>query len=99
MHSLDFLSVFFREVLAVGRVLQEESVMHVSGWVTLRLIQSIKVPEGAFNESVSGHLVEAHLKEDLSEEGSNLKERMQVTSLCLLTDSLEVVLLELSVPP
>jgi hypothetical protein len=36
--------------------------MHVSSGVTLRLEKCIEVPERALYVSISGHLVEAHLK-------------------------------------
>lgn len=45
MNFLYLFAVFFGEVLTVDRLLQEESIMHVSGRVTLWLEQSIEVPE------------------------------------------------------
>jgi len=45
MNFLYLFAIFFGEVLTVDRLLQEESIMHVSGRVTLWLEQSIEVPE------------------------------------------------------
>ena len=45
MDFLDSLTVVSGEIFALSRILQEEGIMHVSGWVTLRLEECIKVPE------------------------------------------------------
>jgi hypothetical protein len=45
MNILDTLSVIFREILALHGLFQEESIMHITSGMTLRLEKCIKVPE------------------------------------------------------
>jgi hypothetical protein len=52
---------------------EEEGVVRVAGWVLLRLEQGIKVPEGGLHVVVGGHLLKAHLGEDLAELGAHLQ--------------------------
>ena len=73
--------------------------MHVSCRVALRLEKSIKVPERAFNKFCSWHFIEAHFKQNLSEQGSNLEERVQVAAVRGLTLSIEIEFLEFSILP
>lgn len=53
----------FIETYVQVTTIQEEGVVLVPGWVLLRLEQSIKVPEGAFYEVVSGHLRESRQRD------------------------------------
>lgn len=65
---------------------KEESIMGIPGRVALRLEQRVKVPERALNIALCGHLIKAHLKEDLSELSANLKKRVEVAALRCLAD-------------
>jgi hypothetical protein len=67
--------------------------------MTLRLEECIEVPERAFNEFSSGHLVETHFEQDLSEQSSNLQKWVQMTALWDLTLSIEIELFELGIFP
>ena len=95
MNVLDCLAIFSWNVLALGWVLQEEGIVHVSSRVTLWLEEGIEVPEGALNEFVGGHFIESHFEKNLSEHSSDLQERVQMTSLTSDTLSIEVKGLEL----
>mmetsp|Transcript_7485 Transcript_7485/g.15111 ORF Transcript_7485/g.15111 Transcript_7485/m.15111 type:complete len:209 (+) Transcript_7485:347-973(+) len=59
----DFI-VFLRHSIAAGRTLHKECIMRIARWVTLRLKQSIKVPERRLNPFASRHLFEAHLHQN-----------------------------------
>jgi len=78
---LDLFGVALRSALAVGRILEEEGVVSVSGRMTLRLEQRIEVPEGTLHVPVGGHLSKAHLHKDLLELLPHLEERMQVATV------------------
>ena len=67
MHGLDFFAVFLRPALTILGVLDEESVVRISGRMALRLEQRIEVPERTFNEPICRHLSETHAEEDLLE--------------------------------
>ena len=56
----DALLVLLRHSLASNRVLTEESILQITGWMTLRLEKSIKVPERTLDPTVCWHLIEAH---------------------------------------
>lgn len=60
------LQVLLREVITGGWVGQEKRVVGITGWVLLRLEQTVKVPETALHIVVGGHLLEAHLGEDFA---------------------------------
>lgn len=62
MNLLNFLAIAFGEIFAGGRMLKEESVVHITSWMALRLEERVEVPEGALNILVGGHLIETHLK-------------------------------------
>lgn len=81
MDLSDFLLVSWWHCLAFCWVLNEESVVHISSWMTLWLEESIKVPEGTLDVSVSQHLSETHLKEDLSELLSHKQQWMQMATV------------------
>ena len=76
MSVLDCLTIPLWDTFAFMRVFYEEGIVHISGWVTLRLEQGIEVPERALNISVSWHFIESHLQEDLSEVGPYFQKRM-----------------------
>jgi len=80
MSSLNSFSIFCREVFAMYRLLKEESIMHISCGMALRLEKSIKVPERTFNISVCWHFIETHFEKDFSEVLSNLQKRMKMTT-------------------
>ena len=67
MDFLNILTIILWEAVTQFRCLQEESIMHVSSWMTLRLEQSVEVPERTLNKSAGRHLIEAHFKQDFSE--------------------------------
>lgn len=70
---LDLVHVFWStHGAAVGWALDEEGIVGVSSWMTLRLEKGVEVPEGRLNISVGWHLFEAHLEEDLPELFPNL---------------------------
>jgi hypothetical protein len=96
---LNLLHVLFRDIIAGNWVLEEESVVHITSGVRLGLEEGVKVPETTLNELVSGHLIETHLKQGLSELGANLQERVQMTASGDLACSVEVSLLKLNVLP
>ena len=48
--------------------------MSITSWMTLGLEERIKVPEGAFNISLSVHFVKTHFEQDLSELGSHFEQ-------------------------
>jgi hypothetical protein len=73
MSLLNDFAVVFREAVAANGILKEESVVHVSGGMGLRLEERIKVPEGRFDEPISWHLVESHLEQSLSELSSHFQ--------------------------
>ena len=45
MNLLNFLAIAFGEIFAGGRMLKEESVVHISSGMTLRLEKRIEIPE------------------------------------------------------
>ena len=49
----------------------KESIVSISGWMTLRLEKSVKVPEGTFDISIGFHFLEAHFQKDFFELFSN----------------------------
>ena len=75
---LHLLQVLAREVLAVGRVADEEGVVGVPGRVLLRLEERVKVPETALRVVVCRHLSETHLEENLPIFSSDFKKGMQM---------------------
>ena len=104
MSSLDLVGVVQAHVAGLridssGRLLQEEGVMSLTAWMLLRLEQSVKIPEGAFNEAVRRHFLKAHFNKDLAKLFSDLQQRMQMTRLRWHSINLQVVLLELQVLP
>lgn len=94
MNLFNFLKIFFWEIFTIDGVLQEESVMKISCWVTLRLEKCIKVPEWALNKSVSWHFIETHFQKNLSEERSHLQKWVQVTSLTFMASCFEIEVFE-----
>ena len=62
--------------------------MRITRGVLLWLEQRIEVPEAAFYIVVGGHLLEAHLSEDLSELRSHLSQRTSYLSACSAVDHL-----------
>ena len=93
------VAILSREVFALNRLLQEECIVHVTSGVTLRLEEGVKVPERAFNELASWHLVEAHFEENLAELSAYLEKRVQVATFRDLTLSIEIKFLEFSIFP
>ena len=57
---LDSFQVLGWDRVALGWVGQEESVVHVTSWMTLRLEKRIEIPERTLNPSASRHLIESH---------------------------------------
>jgi hypothetical protein len=99
MNFLYFFSVLLREIFALDGLFKEKGIMHVSCRVTLRLEKSVEVPERTLYKLCGGHLIETHFKKDLSEQGSNFEQRVQVAAIGDLTLSIEVEFLEFSVLP
>jgi hypothetical protein len=99
MNILYTLSVIFREIFARDWLFQEESIVHITSRMTLRLEKSIEVPERAFYELTCWHFVEAHFEENFTELSAYLKKRVQMTTIGSLTLSIKIVFLELSVFP
>ena len=99
MNFLYFFSILLRELFALDRLFKEKGIMHVSRWVALRLEKRVEVPERTLYKLCSGHLIETHFKKNLSEQGSNLEQRVQVAAVGDLTLSIEVEFLEFSVLP
>ena len=66
--------------------------MHVSSWMTLRLEQSVKVPERTFYISIGWHLSESHLQENLLELFAYLHQRVTMSSSLYRTICIEIVL-------
>ena len=99
MNFLYFCLIIGRNCLARGGILNEESIVCISSWMTLGLEESIEVPEGAFNVSISWHLCKAHFQEDFSELFSHQQKRVQVTTVLLRSLSIEIVLLILGILP
>ena len=95
VHGLDAVVVVLGEGYGLGRLLDEEGVVRITGGMRLRLEQTVEVPEGRLDPLVGGHLMEAHLQEDVAELGPNLEEGVEISATNLLTQGLEVVLLEL----
>jgi hypothetical protein len=62
MNILNTIAIFCREIFTVYWLFQEESVMHITGRVTLRLEKSIEVPERALNKFASWHFIESHFE-------------------------------------
>lgn len=91
MGVLDTFLVVLRNMLAMGRVLQEEGIMGITSGVSLWLEEGVKVPERAFDKLLSGHLFETELKEDFTVLSTLLEKRMQVTTIDNLTLSIEVI--------
>jgi hypothetical protein len=65
----------------------------------LRLEKSIKVPETGFSETVGGHFLETHFKENFTEFLTNLHQRMKMTTSRRNTSSIKIVLFEGSILP
>ena len=59
--------------------------MSITSWMGLWLEERIKVPERAFDISISLHLFEAHLQKDLDELLTGFHKMMQVAVLNLET--------------
>lgn len=59
VHLLHPLQVVHGHVVRLGRVLDEEGVMSVSGRMLLWLKQRVEVPERTLDEVVGGHFTEA----------------------------------------
>jgi hypothetical protein len=57
---LDSFQVLGWDRVALGWVGQEESVVHVTSWMTLRLEKRIEIPERTLNPSACRHLIESH---------------------------------------
>jgi len=97
---LDTIAVFLiRDALAGCGVLKEESIVHVTSGVTLRLEQSVEIPERALYESGGRHLIEPHAQKNLTELRSDLHQRVQVTTSGVTSSRLPVLLLELLLFP
>jgi hypothetical protein len=92
LHSLAVGLV--RDLFARSRVLEEEGVVHVSSRMTLRLEKSVEIPEGALDESISGHLVKTHAQQDFSKLRSDFHEGMQVTTTDITSSRFPVLLLK-----
>ena len=99
VNFLNTFAILSWEVLALNGFLQEECIVHITSGVTLRLEESVKVPERAFYELACWHLVETHFEENLAELGADLQKRVQVTTLRDLTLSIEVEFLEFCIFP
>ena len=99
MGFLDGLAVIFWNSVTGYWVLQEESVVSISCWMGLRLEEGVEVPEGALNESIGWHLVEAHFDENLSELCSDFQKWVQVATGGIATESIKILLLKLGLLP
>lgn len=98
MHGLDVLDVLFGAgaaglvaKLGVGDV---KGILQVAGGVLLGHIEGVKVPEASLDKFVGGHLLEAHVEEDLAELLSHLVKRVEGASILVRAEGLEVVGLE-----
>lgn len=60
MSAADSLFVLLRHRVAEDGVLAEESILEVTGGMTLGLEKRIEVPERTLDPPVGWHLVEAH---------------------------------------
>ena len=97
VNLLDLGHIIWRHMKAICWVLDKESVMSISSWMTLWLEQSIKVPEWTFNITIGWHFLETHLEEDFSELLSDLHKRMEMPSLIWSSYSIEIKTLKLDI--
>ena len=72
LYSLFVLDHLWRDQLRGGWIRQEESVMGVSCGMLLGLEEGVEIEEGGLYVLLGVHLLEAHLKEDVSELCSHL---------------------------
>lgn len=75
-------------------LLEEESIMSISGGMTLRLEKRVEVPERTLDKAIRRHLRETHFEEDFFELLTDEEKRMKVTTRERHASSIEVVLLE-----
>lgn len=99
MHFLYGFHVVLWNRKAMRWLFQEESIVHVSSWMTLWLEKGVKVPERRLSVPACWHFCESHLQEDFSELLSNKHEWMQMTTCSRKTLCLKVILLELLIFP
>mmetsp|Transcript_23146 Transcript_23146/g.58686 ORF Transcript_23146/g.58686 Transcript_23146/m.58686 type:complete len:267 (-) Transcript_23146:189-989(-) len=91
------LQVVIRELSAVGRISEEESVVSIASRMLLGLKESVEVPEGALHVSPCGHFLESHFEENLSVLLPHLEKGMEVAAVRLGSEGIEVVGLEGSI--
>mmetsp|Transcript_67126 Transcript_67126/g.187827 ORF Transcript_67126/g.187827 Transcript_67126/m.187827 type:complete len:375 (-) Transcript_67126:32-1156(-) len=100
VHLLHRLEVVRRQVLGLGRGLDEEGVVGVASGVLLGLEERVKIPEGALDPLVRGHLLEAHQQQDVPNLRPDPHQRVQAAAPWPETaDGVEVQRLELRVLP
>ena len=66
-------TVFFWNSIGIDWVFEEESIVSIARWMSLRLEKSVEIPERTLNEPVSWHLVETHLRKNLPELSSDFQ--------------------------
>ena len=94
MNLFGCFHIFLGHTNAILWALDEEGIVHVSCWVTLRLEKCVEVPERTLDISVCWHFFEAHTQEDFFELLTNLHERMAMASMTHWSLSVEIVFLE-----
>ena len=62
MCLFDSSTVVFGNVVTGDWIFEEESIVHVSGRMTLRLEERIEVPERTLHKLVCWHFIESHFK-------------------------------------
>ncbi len=60
MNVLDSFKVSTILDFSLFRMRNEECIMSISGWMSLRLKQGIEIPEGTLNIAISLHFFESH---------------------------------------
>lgn len=79
MHILHFVPEFSIALITQFRVIAEECVMSISGWVLLWLEEGIEIPEWGLHILVGGHLLKSHGYQHLGEFLPGLQQWMQVS--------------------
>mmetsp|Transcript_12918 Transcript_12918/g.28814 ORF Transcript_12918/g.28814 Transcript_12918/m.28814 type:complete len:337 (+) Transcript_12918:133-1143(+) len=95
VHFFHSFVVVFRDADCFRGVFDEKGIVGIPRWVRLGLEERIEVPEGGFDPFVGRHFYESHFHENLSELGSHLHQRVEVTASDLLSENQEIVWLEL----
>lgn len=99
MNVFNFFKILFVVNSSLFWFADKESIMSISGRMSLRLEKSVKVPERGFNITIGFHFFKSHLSENLNKLLLSFHENMKVAILDFSALWIGIELFEMSLFP